>query len=103
MSFLPLSAEGQAAITEEVAGFTAEVTDFRELGCLEGARLYQMTLTSTAFTAQRCRGVLVATSRTGHTLEVEVLAVQEASDGVLWHTTRKPLQPGVVVQGRLFR
>ena len=86
---------------EAAAEFTAEVMDFREVGNQEGVRLYQMALTRSAFSPQRCRGVLTATSRNGHTLEVEVIAVEEDADGVLWHTAKKPLQPGIAVTGRL--
>ena len=82
--------------------FVARVTDFRELGRIDGVQLYQIALDRSAFTSDRSRGVLIAMSRNGLTLEAEVLAVERDPDGALWHTTPKPLQPGVDVRGRLF-
>ncbi len=101
MTFLRRATERIAAVGDEVVEFMAEVSDFRELGWKDGVRFYQIALTRSAFTPRHCSGSMIATSRTGHALKVEVLAVEEDAEGTLWHTTQKPLQPGIAVQGYL--
>ena len=102
MTFLPRGTEHTPAGHDGSVEFVAEVTDFRELGRHDGVRLFQIALTRTAFAPGQCSGWMTATSRAGHLLEVEVLDVEEDAEGTLWHTTRKPLQPGVTVRGCLF-
>ena len=89
--------------------FDAKVTDIRlqthelnEAGQKE--QIWQVALDRTAFYPQGGgqpwdTGVLVATSRSGATLEVPVERVEEDEHGEVWHSVRKPLVAETVVTG----
>ncbi len=91
--------------------FTARVTDIRlvatertEAG--EKAQLWQVAFDRTAFYPESGgqpwdTGVLIATARSGTTLEVPVERVEEDEAGEVWHFVRKPLVQGTEVTGRV--
>ncbi len=92
--------------------FRARVTDIRlvaterkESGAKE--QLWQVALDRTAFYPESGgqpwdTGVLVATARSGATLEVTVERVEEdEATGEVWHFVRKPLVEGTEVEGRV--
>lgn len=92
--------------------FSARVTDIRlvaneraETGGRE--QLWQVALDRTAFYPESGgqpwdTGVLVATARSGATLEVPVERVEEdEATGEIWHYIRKPLIEGTEIEGRL--
>lgn len=84
--------------------FAAEVTAIREVARVEGRQVWQIALDRTAFYPTGGgqpfdTGVLVATARSGASLEVSITAVEEDSEGEVWHTTAKPLQEGTQVRG----
>jgi alanyl-tRNA synthetase len=84
--------------------FEATVTDIR-LDSREGSEsLWQVALDKTAFYPEGGgqpwdTGVLVATARSGATLEVPVERVEEDEAGEVWHYVRKPLVAGTEVTG----
>ena len=84
--------------------FEATVTDIR-LDSREGSEsLWQVALDKTAFYPEGGgqpwdTGVLVATARSGATLEVPVERVEEDEAGEVWHYVRKPLVAGTEVVG----
>lgn len=70
------------------------------------AQLWQVALDRTAFYPEGGgqpwdTGVLVATSRSGATLEVPVERVEEDEAGEVWHFVRKPLVEGTEVEGHV--
>lgn len=86
--------------------FTAEVTAIRELAKVDGQQVWQIALDRTAFYPTSGgqpydTGMLVATARSGASLEVPITNVEEDEAGEVWHTTSKPLQEGTVVSGRV--
>ena len=86
--------------------FTAEVAAIRELARVDGQQVWQIALDRTAFYPTsggqpNDTGVLVATARSGASLEVPITNVEEDEAGEVWHTTSKPLQEGTVVSGRI--
>lgn len=86
--------------------FTAEVTAIRELAKVDGQQVWQIALDRTAFYPTSGgqpydTGVLVATARSGASLEVPITNVEEDEAGEVWHTTSKPLQEGTPVFGRV--
>jgi alanyl-tRNA synthetase len=86
--------------------FTAEVTAIRELARVDGQQVWQIALDRTAFYPTSGgqpydTGVLVATARSGASLEVPITNVEEDETGEVWHTTSKPLQEGTIVAGRI--
>ncbi|SDE86595.1 alanyl-tRNA editing protein [Terriglobus roseus] len=86
--------------------FTAEVTAIRELARVDGQQVWQIALDRTAFYPTSGgqpydMGVLIATARSGASLEVPITNVEEDEAGEVWHTTSKPLQEGTVVSGRI--
>ncbi len=84
--------------------FEATVTDIR-LVSREGAdALWQVALDKTAFYPEGGgqpwdTGVLIATAKSGATLEVAVERVEEDEAGEVWHYVRKPLVAGTEVVG----
>ena len=84
--------------------FEATVTDIR-LHSREGAdSLWQVALDKTSFYPEGggqpwVTGVLVATAKSGATLEVPVERVEEDEAGEVWHYVRKPLVAGTEVVG----
>ena len=94
-----------------VLEFTARVTDIRlvaterdEVGGL--AQLWQVALDRTVFYPESGgqpwdTGALVATARSGATLEVPVERVEEDEAGEVWHFVRKPLVQDTEVTGRI--
>lgn len=106
-----MSAPAEARITERIyydepatLEFTAEVTAIREMARVNGSQVWQIALDKTAFYptsgGQPCdTGVLIATARSGASLEVPITDVEEDSEGEVWHTTGKPLQEGTPVRG----
>ena len=84
--------------------FTAEVTAIRELARVDGRQVWQIALDRTAFYPTsggqpHDTGHLIATSRSGASLEAPVSNVEEDDAGEVWHTTHKPLQQGTTVRG----
>lgn len=91
--------------------FGARVTDIRlvaternEAG--EATQQWQVALDRTAFYPESGgqpwdTGVLIATARSGATLEVPVERVEEDEAGEVWHLVRKPLVQGTEVVGRI--
>ena len=79
--------------------FTAVVTGVREMTRLHGKQIWQIALSQTRFTPDRCRGTLTATARSGRTLCIEVTHAEADASGTVWHTTDKPLQEGTPVKG----
>ena len=91
--------------------FTARVTDIRlvatertEAG--DKAQLWQVALDRTAFYPESGgqpwdTGVLIATARSGATLEVPVERVEEDEAGEVWHFVRKPLVQDTEITGRI--
>lgn len=80
--------------------FEAVVTDIREHSRERGQSVWQISLDRSAFRADAL-GTLQATARSGASIEIPVIAVEEV-DGEVWHTTEKPLLPGVAVVARLY-
>lgn len=91
--------------------FVAKVTDIRLVATETseaGARshVWQVALDRTAFYPESGgqpwdTGVLVATARSGATLEVPVEGVIEDEAGEVWHQIRKPLEQGTEIAGRV--
>lgn len=94
--------------------FQATVRDIRLVSTVKGAagentpaapaQLWQVALDRTAFYPEGGgqpwdTGVLVATARSGATLEVPVERVEEDEAGEVWHFVRKPLVEGTEVEG----
>ena len=95
------AANRMASDAPERTEFTANVTAVREVARINGRQLWQLALSYTLFSHERCRGILTATARSGRILEVEVVAVEQGKDGEVWHTTHKPLQDGTEICGRV--
>ncbi len=84
--------------------FLAEVVDVRELARAGGRQLWQLALNQTSFepvAGVSPAGSLQAVSRSGATLVINVLAVQQDDTGQMWHTVNKPLQPGTMVRAHI--
>jgi alanyl-tRNA synthetase len=94
--------------------FRAVVTDIRLVSHakadpaqeLAQTQLWQLALDRTAFYPEGGgqpwdAGVLVATARSGATLEVTVERVEEDDAGEIWHFVRKPLVEGTEVVGMI--
>ncbi len=84
--------------------FAAEVTAIREVARVDGRQVWQIALDKTAFYPTGGgqpfdTGALIATARSGTSLEVPITAVEEDAAGEVWHTTNKPLQEGTPVRG----
>lgn len=91
--------------------FTATITDIRLVSTERGetgekTQIWQVALDRTAFYPESGgqpwdTGVLIATARSGATLEVPVERVEEDETGEVWHYLRKPLVEGTAVLGRI--
>ena len=91
--------------------FRARITDIRLVATErnaagEAAQLWQVALDRTAFYPESGgqpwdTGVLVATARSGATLEARVERVVEDDAGEVWHLVRKPLVEGTEITGRI--
>jgi alanyl-tRNA synthetase len=84
--------------------FEAEVVDIREHARREGGSEWRLALDRTAFYPTSGGqphdvGTLRAVSRSGATLNVPVLSVEEDEAGEVWHATAKPLLAGTKVTG----
>lgn len=82
------------------AGFDATVVDIREHSRKDGYSMWQISFDRTEF-EPGSTGVLRATARSGASVEMAILAVEKDEEGVLWHTTEKPLLPGAEVVARV--
>ena len=82
--------------------FSAVVTDIQLESRGGGAVRWRMTLDRTQF-EPGSTGVLLATSRSGHQIEVPVLEVIADDAGTIWHIVEKPLAAGTDVVGRVDR
>ncbi len=80
--------------------FHAVVDDLREQQRLAGRVLWQMALSTSAFTPGDT-GTLIAVSRKGTRIEIPVLSVEHDSSGRLWHIVEKPLAAGTNVTGEV--
>lgn len=86
--------------------FRARVTDVREVSRTAGQSLWQLALDRTAFYPTSGgqpfdTGSLIAASRSGATIEVAILDVQEDENGEVWHSTEKPLAAGTEVEASI--
>jgi alanyl-tRNA synthetase len=86
--------------------FTARVTDIRLDSRDAASQLWQIALDRTAFYPESGgqpfdTGTLIATARSGATLEVDVERVEEDEYGEVWHFVRKPLVEGTEITGRI--
>src|SRR3954463_12445465 len=86
--------------------FHAHVTDVRELSRTAGQSLWQLALDRSAFYPTSGgqpfdRGTLLAEARSGATLEIPVLDVQEEDSGEIWHFTEKPLAAGTAIEASI--
>ncbi len=84
--------------------FTATVTAIREVARVDSRQVWQIALDRTAFYPGSGgqpfdTGMLIATARSGASLEAPVTDVQEDEAGEVWHTTGKPLQEGTEIRG----
>jgi alanyl-tRNA synthetase len=89
-----------------LSGFHARVSDVREVSRTAGQSLWQIALDRTAFYPTSGgqpfdTGSLLAASRSGATIEVPVLDVQEEESGEVWHFTEKPLAAGTEVEASI--
>ena len=89
-----------------LSSFPARVTDVREVSRTADQSLWQLALDRTAFYPASGgqpsdTGSIVAASRSGTTIEVAVLDVQEEESGEVWHFTEKPLAAGTEVKGAI--
>ncbi len=89
-----------------LSGFRATVTDVREVSRAGGQSIWQLALDRTAFYPTSGgqpydTGSLLAASRSGTTIEVAVLDVQEDESGEVWHYTEKPLAAGTEVEASI--
>jgi alanyl-tRNA synthetase len=87
-----------------LTSFEAAVTDIHEVSRENGQSLWQIALDRSAFYPTSGGqphdvGTLEATAKSGATLAVPVLAVEEDEHGEVWHTVQKPLLTGTVVRG----
>jgi alanyl-tRNA synthetase len=92
--------------TSALLEFEAEVRDIRLVANDDLGQLWQVALDRTAFYPEGGgqpwdTGVLVATAKSGATLEVAVERVEEDDAGEVWHFVRKPLIEGTTVSGRV--
>ena len=78
--------------------FSAKVTDIREASRENGQSVWQIALDRTAF-VQGSVGVLRATARSGASIEIPVVQVEEDDGGEIWHVTAKPLLADTQVTG----
>ena len=80
--------------------FQSRVADIR-LECRVGLTgTWQMSLDASEFLPGDT-GSLEAMTRSGTRLEIPVSAVVRDAEGVLWHTTEKPLAAGTDVTGHV--
>ena len=80
--------------------FMAVVDDVREHMRVEGRAVWQLALTETCFQAGTS-GRLLAVSRLGSRLELQVRAVETDGRGIVWHIVDKPLAAGTEVTGEV--
>jgi len=90
--------------TSAALDFDATVTDIRLVSRDGADALWQVALDKTAFYPEGGgqpwdTGVLVATAKSGATLEVPVERVEEDEAGEVWHFVRKPLVAETSVVG----
>lgn len=86
--------------------FSARVADIREASRADGVSTWQIALDRTAFYPASGgqpsdMGLLTATSPGGAELEAPIESVEEDKEGTIWHFTRKPIQVGTHVQGKI--
>jgi alanyl-tRNA synthetase len=89
-----------------ISKFRGRVTDVREVSRAAGQSLWQLALDRTAFYPTSGgqpfdTGSLVAASRSGATIKVAILDVQEEESGEVWHYTEKPLAAGTEVEASI--
>jgi alanyl-tRNA synthetase len=92
--------------TSAALDFEAEVRDIRLVQKDDLGQLWQVALDRTAFYPEGGgqpwdTGVLIATAKSGATLEVPVERVEEDEAGEVWHFVRKPLIEGTSIVGKL--
>lgn len=80
--------------------FAAVVDDVREHMRVGGRAVWQLALTETLFRSGSS-GRLLAVSRLGSRLELQVRAIETDGRGVVWHTVDKPLAAGTAVTGEV--
>ncbi len=84
--------------------FTAQVLDTRELSRSDNQSTWTIKLDRTAFYPSSGgqpfdTGTLIAASKSGVQLEVEVQDVSEDDDGEIWHRVNKVVPPGAAIRG----
>ncbi len=82
--------------------FQSRVADIRLESRVGLTGIWLMSLDETQFQPGDT-GVLEASTRSGTRLEIAVTAVSRDEDGIVWHTTEKPLAAGTDVVGRVDR
>ncbi len=87
-------------------GFSAAVSDVREVSRTEGDAVWQLAFDRTAFYPTSGgqpsdTGVLRAISRGGAALDIPVESVEEDEHGEVWHFVRKPLTAGTHIEGHI--
>ena len=80
--------------------FQSRVADIRLESRVGLAGTWLMSLDETKFRPGET-GVLEAVTRGGTRLEIAVTGVMRDQDGVLWHTTEKPLAAGTDVTAQV--
>jgi len=88
----------QRIVLERQVEFSAKVTDIREASRENGQSVWQIALDRTAF-ASGDTGFLRATARSGASIEIPVVQVEEDGSGEIWHVTAKPLLADTWVTG----
>ena len=88
----------QRIASERNTEFIATVMDIREASRENGQSVWQIALDRTGFVKGRV-GVLRATARSGASIEIPVVQVEEDERGEIWHVTTKPLLADTQVIG----
>ncbi|HTU50191.1 MAG TPA: DHHA1 domain-containing protein [Acidobacteriaceae bacterium] len=89
-----------------LTNFDAVVTDIQEVSRASGQSLWRVALDRSAFYPTGGGqpydvGTLIATSRSGAELTIEIVDVEEDEHGEVWHHTLKPLNAGIAVRGSI--
>jgi alanyl-tRNA synthetase len=105
---LPLTTATRLYYDSPALTFTAQVADIRLVtsATADAPALWQVALDRTAFYPTGGgqpfdTGVLIATAKSGATLEVPVERVEEDDTGEVWHYVRKPLVQGTEITGHI--
>lgn len=81
--------------------FQSRVADIRLESRVGLAGTWLMSLDQTQF-CPGDTGLLEAVTRSGTRLQIAVTSVLRDDDGVIWHTTEKPLAAGTDITAQVF-